>query len=221
MTDLNSLKQAVGDLDEDAVIKMLDKFIAGNPDIEQTWEVISVCQQGMDIVGANYEVGKYYVGDLIFAGELLASYINMLKPLLRVGENSRRGVIVLGTVEGDIHDIGKNIFRNMIETAGFKVIDIGIDQEPDAFVEAVKESGASIVGLSGLLTRSIVSMKKTVDALKVAGLGRVKIAIGGYPINAEVCRYVGADAWSRNAADAVRICVEWGDFGGGLGMMRE
>ena len=209
MTGLDSLKQAVGNLDDDAVIKMLDIFIAGYPDIEQTRDVISACQRGMDIVGANYEAGKYYVGDLIFAGELLASCINMLKPLLRAGENSSRGIIVLGTVEGDIHDIGKNIFHNMIEAAGFKVIDIGIDQEPGAFVEAVQESGAAIVGLSGLLTRSIDSMKKTVDALKKAGLGRVKVAIGGYPINADACKYVGADAWSRNAADAVRICVEW------------
>ena len=209
MTDLDSLKQAVGNLDEDAVIKMLGEFIAGDPDIAQTQKVISACQQGMDIVGANYEAGKYYVGDLVFAGELLASCIDVLKPLLRVGENSSRGVIVLGTVEGDIHDIGKNIFHNMIEAAGFKVIDIGVDQEPGAFVEAVQESGAVIVGLSGLLTRSINSMKKTVDAMKKAGFGRVKIAIGGYPIDAEACRYVGADAWSRNAADAVRICVEW------------
>ena len=209
MTELDSLKQAVGNLDEEAVIKMLGEFIAGDPDIARTQEVVSACQQGMDIVGANYEAGKYYVGDLVFTGELLASCIDILKPLLRLGENSGSGIIVIGTVKGDIHDIGKNIFHNMIEAAGFKVIDIGIDQEPGAFVEAVQESGASIVGLSGLLTRSIDSMKKTVDALKKAGLGRVKVAIGGYPIDAEACRYVGADAWSRNAADAVRICVEW------------
>ena len=209
MIDLEGLKLAVGNLDEDAVLKMLDGFIAFGPDIERTQEVVRACQQGMDIVGANYEKGKYYVGDLVFAGELLTSCIDRLKPLLRAGENGPRGVIVLGTVEGDIHDIGKNIFRNMIESVGFKVIDIGIDQEPDAFVEAARESGASIVGLSGLLTRSIDSMRRTVDALKQAGLGRVKVAIGGYPVDAETCGYVGADAWSRNAADAVRICVEW------------
>ena len=209
MTDLDSLKQAVGNLDEDAVIKMLGKFIAGDPDIAEAQEVIRACQQGMDIVGANYEAGKYYVGDLVFAGELLASCVGVLKPLLRAGENGDRGVIVLGTVEGDIHDIGKNIFHNMTEAAGFKVIDIGVDQKPGAFVEAAQESGAAIVGLSGLLTRSIDSMKITVDALKKARLGRVKVAIGGYPINAEACGYVGADAWSRNAADAVGICVEW------------
>jgi methylmalonyl-CoA mutase cobalamin-binding domain/chain len=207
--DLDSFKEAVGNLEEDAVQKMLSIFIAENPDIEQTQEVVSACQQGMDIVGANYEKGKYYAGDLVFAGELLTSCVDRLKPLLCVGENNLRGVIVLGTVEGDIHDIGKNIFHKMIESAGFKVIDIGIDQEPDAFVEAVRESGAAIVGLSGLLTRSIESMKRTVDALKKAGLGAVKVFIGGYPVGAEACEYVGADAWSRNAADAVRICIEW------------
>ena len=209
MTGLDCLKLAVGNLEEDSVLKMLGEFIAGNPDITQTQKVVIACQQGMDIVGANYEKGRYYVGDLVFAGELLTSCIDRLKPLLVAGENGLRDVIVLGTVKGDIHDIGKNIFHNMIESAGFKVIDIGIDQEPDAFVEAVQASGASIVGLSGLLTRSIDSMKRTVDAMRQAGFGKVKVAIGGYPVDAEACRYVCADAWSRNAADAVRICMEW------------
>ena len=209
MIDLDSLKQAVGNLEEDAVIKMLGEFIAGNPDIARTQEVVSACQEGMDIVGANYEKGKYYAGDLVFAGELLASCIERLKPLLYVGEDCNRGIIVLGAVEGDIHDIGKNIFHNMAESAGFKVIDIGVDQEPGAFVEAVQKSGAAIVGLSGLLTLSIDSMKRTVDALRKAGFDRIKIIIGGYAVNEEACAYVGADGWSRNAADAVRICREW------------
>jgi methanogenic corrinoid protein MtbC1 len=116
----------------------------------------------------------------------------------------------LGTVEGDIHDIGKNIFKGMAEAAGFKVVDIGIDQKPGAFVAAVKENKAKIVGLSGVLTLSIDSMKKTIESLTEAGLrAGVKVTIGGNAVNEDACKYVGADAWSRNAAEAVKVCGTW------------
>jgi methanogenic corrinoid protein MtbC1 len=149
------------------------------------------------------------VGDLIFAGELLSNSIDKLKPFLG-GGTSTRGIIVLGTVEGDIHDIGKNIFKSIAEAAGFKVLDIGIDQTPDSFVDAVKQYRPQIVGCSGVLTLSIDSMKRTVDALKAEGLrDSVKVAIGGNAVNEDACKYVGADSWSRNAPEAVKTCCDW------------
>ncbi|MDR1278967.1 MAG: cobalamin-dependent protein [Treponema sp.] len=210
MIDTVMLKQMVGELDEDRVNEMLDQFIASNPASEETKRVIEACQQGMEIVGSNFEKGEYFVGDLIFAGELLTELMEKLKPAWGSGGGGSRGVLLLGTVAGDIHDIGKNIFGGMAEAAGFKVIDIGIDQSPAAFVAAVKENKPGIVGLSGVLTLSIDSMKQTVDALKQAGYrDTLKITIGGNAVNAEACKYVGADGWSKNAAEAVKVCGEW------------
>jgi methanogenic corrinoid protein MtbC1 len=210
MIDTAKLKQIVGELDEDGVNEVLDQFIASKPSGDDARKVVEACQQGMEIVGSNFEKGDYFVGDLIFAGELLTSSIEKLKPLLGAGGSGNRGVVVLGTVEGDIHDIGKNIFKSMAEAAGFKVVDIRIDQPPTAFVKAVKENKPKVVGFSGVLTLSIDSMKRTVEALKEAGLrDSVKITIGGNAVNEDTCSYIGADAWSKNAAEAVKVCGSW------------
>ena len=210
MIDTEKLTQLAGELDEDAINEMLDEFAASGPSGEEVQKVVEACQQGMEIVGANFEKGEYFVGDLIFAGELLTSSIEKLKPLLGADGGGSRGVIVLGTVEGDIHDIGKNIFGGMAEAAGFRVIDIGIDMAPAAFVKSVMENKPDIVGLSGVLSLSIDAMKRTIQALKNAGLrDTVKVVIGGNAVNTDACAFTGADAWSRNAADAVRVCGEW------------
>jgi methanogenic corrinoid protein MtbC1 len=210
MIDTAKLKQIVGALDEDELNAMLDQFLASNPSGEDARKVVDACQQGMEIVGSYFESGEYFVGDLIFAGELLTASIDKLKPLLGSGGTGTRGAIVLGTVEGDIHDIGKNIFKGMAEAAGFTVVDIGIDQSPAAFVEAVTKNKPAVVGFSGVLTLSIDSMKRTVEALKGAGLREgVKIIIGGNAVNQEACTHTGADAWSKNAAEAVKVCGNW------------
>ena len=211
MIDTGILTQLAGELDEDAVNEILDTFIASDPSGDEVQKVVEACQQGMEIVGANFEKGEYFVGDLIFAGELLTGVIEKLKPLMDSDGSVSRGVIVLGTVEGDIHDIGKNIFKGMAEAAGFTVVDIGIDQAPAAFVHAVRENAPKIVGLSGVLTLSIDSMKRTVQALKDAGLrDALKIAIGGTAVSPQACEYAGADTWSKNAAEAVKTCILWG-----------
>jgi methanogenic corrinoid protein MtbC1 len=210
MIDTAKLKQTVGELDEDTVNKMLGEFLASNPSGDDAKKVVESCQQGMEIVGSNFEKGEYFVGDLIFAGELLTSCIEKLKPLLGSGGTGTRGTIVLGTVEGDIHDIGKNIFKGMAEAAGFKVVDIGIDQKPEAFVKAVQENKPKVVGFSGVLTLAIDAMKKTIETLKAAGVrDGFKVIIGGNAVNEEACKYVGADAWSKNAAEAVKTCGAW------------
>jgi methanogenic corrinoid protein MtbC1 len=208
MIDAVKLKQIVGELDEEAVNKVLDQFIAEKPETDEARKVVEACQQGMEIVGHNFEKGEYFVGDLIFAGELLTGCIKKLKPFLGSAGNVSKGIIVLATVEGDIHDIGKNIFKGMAEAAGFKIVDIGIDQKPEAVVAAVKENKTAIVGLSGVLTISIDSMKRTVEAIKETGFSS-KVIIGGNAVNEEACAYIGADAWSKNAAEAVKMCGQW------------
>ncbi|KJF27651.1 cobalamin B12-binding domain-containing protein [Clostridium aceticum] len=208
--DLSALTHAVGELDEDEVLEMLNDFVETNPSEADAQKVVNACQQGMAIVGDLFDKGEYFVGDLIFAGELLTSAIETLKPVIGSGTTEKVGSIVLGTVEGDLHDIGKNIFRSMSEAAGFEVYDIGIDQSPDAFVEKIKEVKPKIIGMSGVLTLAIDSMKNIIDEMKKEGLrDDVKIIIGGNPVTKEACEHVGADAFTTNAAEGVKICQDW------------
>lgn len=210
MNDLIALTVAMGDLDEDTTIKMLNDIIKGNPTKDEANQLFNACQTAMAIVGDRYEKGDYFVGDLLFAGDLLTDVIEMLKSSLGPQAVKNSGTILIGTVEGDLHDIGKNIFRGMAEAVGFKVYDLGIDQPASEFVQKVKDLRPTIVAMSGILTLALDSMKKTVDALKDAGLrDNIKIIIGGSPVTAEACAAIGADAFTSNAAQGVRMCQEW------------
>ncbi|MDQ7092050.1 cobalamin-dependent protein [Desulfosporosinus sp. PR] len=210
MLDLEALTQAIGDLDEGQVVELLEGFVASKPSSAEANQVVGACQRGMSIVGDFFEKKEYYVGDLIFAGELLNKAIEILKPVIG-GENTGKvGSIVVGTVQGDMHDIGKNIFASMVEAAGFVVYDLGIDVPPVAFVEKVKEVKAEILGMSGVLTLAIDSMKATVKALDEAGMrDQVKVIIGGNPVTEEACKQIGADTFTTNAAEGVKICQGW------------
>jgi len=192
-------------LEEDQVIDLLKEFVETNPSEAEALEAVAACQAGMAIVGELFENGEYFVGDLIFAGELLTEAINVLKPALGAGASTVIGTILLGTVHGDLHDIGKNIFKSMSEAAGFEVIDLGIDVEVDTFVKKAQEIKPQIIGMSGVLTLAIDSMKDTIEALKAAGVD-AKIIIGGNPVTKEACAFVGADAFTTNAAEGVKIC---------------
>ena len=205
MLDLKILTQALGDLEEDQVMEMLKEFADTSPSEAEALEAVAACQAGMAIVGELFESGEYFVGDLIFAGELLTEAINVLKPALGGGASVVIGTILLGTVHGDLHDIGKNIFKSMSEAAGFEVVDLGIDVEVDTFVKKAQEIKPQIIGMSGVLTLAIDSMKDTVEALKAAGVD-AKIIIGGNPVTKEACAFVGADAFTTNAAEGVKIC---------------
>lgn len=210
MSRWKHLTEAVGELDEEKVLEILENFVASNPTEEEGQKVIEACQAGMEIVGDLFESGEYFVGDLIFAGELLSQSIDLLKTIIGSSSDAKVGKIVLGTVHGDLHDIGKNIFRSMAEAAGFEVYDLGIDQTTENFINKVKEINPDIVGMSGVLTLAIESMKETVQGLKDAGLkDNIKIIIGGNPVTKEVCEHVGADAWTTNAAEGVKICQGW------------
>lgn len=210
MIDVKLVTQAVGELDEDRVITALKEFVASSPTEDEALSAVNACQQGMAIVGDLFEKGEYFVGDLIFAGELLTRAIDTIKPVLQGKSSSKIGKIVLGTVRGDMHDIGKNIFKSMIEGAGFEVYDLGIDQPTENFVQKIKEVNPDIVGLSGVLTTALDSMKVIVDGLKKAGLREsVRIIIGGSPVTKEANESIKADAYTTNAAEGVKICRQW------------
>lgn len=210
MIDVKQVTQFIGELDEEQVMSTLEEFVESNPTEEDAQKVLVACQEGMAIVGELFENGEYFVGDLIFAGELLSDAMNVLKPVIGGETIAKVGSIVIGTVRGDLHDIGKNIFNSMCEAAGFEVYDLGIDQAVEAFIEKVKEVKPDIVGLSGVLTLALESMKQTVDGLKEAGLrDSVKIIIGGNPVTKQICEHIGADAFTTNAAEGVKICQAW------------
>ena len=206
--ELLDLKTAVGDLDDEAVSRLLEAFASSGG--EGADKLLSACQEGMDIVGQRYESGEYYVADLIFAGEIMSQAAMALKPFLAGKTGGNTGKMVLCTVKGDIHDIVKNIVKSLLEAEGIEVVDLGIDVAPDAIVRAVKENGVQVLAMSGVLTLAIESMRDTVAALSEAGLrDTVKVVIGGAPVSADFCKIVGADAWTLSAAEGVRICRAW------------
>jgi len=207
MVDFENLAQAMGELDEDTVKELLEQVMAeGGADAGQAMEA---CQKGMDIVGKLFEEGEYFVGDLIYAGELMTDAVEILKDALVSGNSAgTKTRMILCTVKDDLHDIGKNIVRSMLEANGFDVLDLGIDVAPEKVVETARNENIKIVALSGVLTLALDSMKATVDALKAANLD-VKVIIGGAPVSAEACKNIGADEWAHSPQKTVATCKAW------------
>ncbi len=209
MVDFDSLAEVMGDLDEDSMVDMLNEVMADGG--TQAQAAMEACQKGMDIVGQRFESGEYFVGDLIYAGELMTTAVSTLKDALVSGDGSsgNKTKMLLCTVKDDLHDIGKNIVRSMLEAAGFEVIDLGIDVPASKIVETVKAENIKIVALSGVLTLAIDSMKKTIDAIKAAGLNDVKVIIGGAPVSEDAMRITGADEWAHSPQKTVSVCQAW------------
>jgi methanogenic corrinoid protein MtbC1 len=173
-------------------------------------DVLEACREAMGIIGMKFETGESFIPELILAGEILGQISAILKPRMQqAGESKKLGKIVLGTVQGDIHDIAKDIVGFMLDINGFEVTDLGVDVPPEKFVEAVKQTGAKIVGLSGFLTLAFDPMKATVKALKDAGLADAKVMIGGGQIDENIRQYTGADAYGKDAMAAVAIAKSW------------
>jgi methanogenic corrinoid protein MtbC1 len=203
----DQLKQMISDLEETAALKIVqDRLDAGGDPLA----ILNDCREGMALVGKRYEEGEYYVSDLIMAGEIFKQATALVGTKFQIDEGEMRGKVVVGTVKGDIHDIGKDLVVSLLKANGFEVIDLGVDVPPAKFVEAVQASGAPVVGLSGLLTISFDSMKDTVEALEAAGLrSGVKVMVGGGPVTEQVRDYVGADALGSDAQAAVALVEGW------------
>ena len=173
--------------------------------------VLEACREGVDEVGRRFEGGTCFIPELILTGEVLSEIKRMIKPrLARVEGTKSRGKIVVGTVEGDIHDIGKDIVAFMLDANGFEVYDLGVDVPARRFVDRVQQVEADVVALSGLLTVAYEPMRKTVEALKEAGLrDKVKVMMGGVPANDRITEHIGADAWGKDAMAAVSLAKAW------------
>ncbi len=173
-------------------------------------DILGACKDAMEVIGKRFEDGEAFIPELMLAGEMMTAITEILKP--RMAEEStgeRIGKVVIGTVQGDIHDIAKDIVVFMLDLNGFEVTDLGVDVPPAKFVEAVKTTGAKIVGLSGFLTLAFDPMKFTVQALKDAGLADIKVMIGGGQIDENIRKYTGADAYGKDAMAAVAIAKSW------------
>jgi len=204
----DKLINLIADLKEKETLAMVKEKISEGTD---PLSLLDDTRKAMEMVGKRFESGDYFLPDLIMAGAIIEEISKIVKPhLQKERKESKKGKLVVGTVAGDIHDIGKDIVVFMLDVNGYEVVDLGIDVPVDTFVFKVKEVKPQVVGLSGFLTLAFDSMKKTIEAIEKAGLRQgVKIMIGGGQIDAEVQRYVNADAYGKDAVAAVNLCRQW------------
>lgn len=204
MDEFNELQEAVIIGDQNRTLELTRQFLdAGKPAQEILQEGLI---PGMAVVGQRFKDGEYFIPEMLMAARALSSGLEILKPLLEESDFEPVARVVIGTVKGDIHDIGKNLVSIMLRGGGFEVVDAGVDVPPARFIELVKESGAQLVGLSALLTTTMPSMKDTIDAFVAAGVrDSVKIMIGGAPVTAEYAQQIGADGYAKNSSAAVDV----------------
>jgi 5-methyltetrahydrofolate--homocysteine methyltransferase len=204
----NGLEEAVIELREQDALRITDELLERGVD---PLTIVASCKEAMDVIGQRFACGEAFIPELIMAGEIMKGITAKVKPRLAAqAAAAKLGTVVLCTVQGDIHDIGKDIVGSMLDIAGFDVVDLGVDVPVTTVVDKVREIQPDVVGLSGLLTVAFESMKATVGAIGGAGLrdGR-KIMIGGAPVNEEVCAFAGADGWAKDAVGAVDLAKTW------------
>ena len=215
MSDMTDQEQQLvnnlADMNEDEAFALAKRMLMEEG--ADPLRVLELCRMGMDIVGKRFEQGEYFLPELVLAGEMLENIGAIAKPLIKQapgGEPKKLARILIGTVHGDLHDIGKNIVTFMLDINGFEVKDIGVDVPVKTFIDEINGFKPDVVGLSGFLTLAFDSMKETIEAIRGAGLSdRIKIMIGGGQIDATVCSYTGADAFGTSAIDAVTLCKSW------------
>ncbi|MCC6472274.1 MAG: cobalamin-dependent protein [Burkholderiales bacterium] len=204
------LMDALADMREEEAVALARSMLDAGDDPSR---VLEICREAMDVVGKRFEKQEYFLPELVLAGEMLETIGAMAKPLLQQasgGESKKLGRVLIGTVHGDLHDIGKNIVTFMLDINGYEVRDIGIDVPVTKFVEEIRDFKPLVVGLSGFLTLAFDSMKETVQAIEHAGLRNgMKIMIGGGQVDEAVRTYTGADAFGSNAVAAVGLCRQW------------
>ncbi|WP_258360346.1 cobalamin B12-binding domain-containing protein [Moorella sulfitireducens] len=203
-----ALAKAMAELEEEQVIELVKGLLGGGT---APLEIVKALQDGMVEVGNRFETGDYFLSELVMAGEIMKGAMDILEPHLSGEGAEHKGTIVIGTVKGDIHDLGKNIVVMLLKGAGYNVVDLGVDVPKEKFVEAVKNTGASLVGMSVLLTSCQGALKDTIEALRAEGLNS-KVVIGGNYINETVKKHVGADYFAITASDGLKAAAEV--FGG-------
>ncbi len=202
------LCKTLADLKEDEVLAIVEEKLKAGAD---PMGILADAGRAMEIVGNRFSKSEYFIPDLVYSGEILKKINELVKPkLTEEGGAKTGGKVIIGTVTGDIHDIGKDIVVFMLDVNGFDVVDLGVDVPIQKFVDTIKETSAPVVGLSGFLTLAYDSMKQTIEAIKAAGLrDNTKIMIGGGQITDEIMNYTGADAFGKDAMVGVSLAKKW------------
>jgi methanogenic corrinoid protein MtbC1 len=202
------LVNAIADMKEEEALNIVKRMVE---DKSKPTVILDAAREAMDIVGQRYEKGEYFLPELMLAGEMMAQITEMIRPeLAKMPEVKRFGKVLIGTVEGDIHDIGKNIVTFMLDVNGFEVLDLGVDVSPQKFVKAIGKFKPQVVALSGFLTLAFDAMKETTAAIAEAGLrDDVHIMVGGGQVNEEISKFAGADAYGRDAMAGVTLAKKW------------
>jgi methanogenic corrinoid protein MtbC1 len=205
---LVEIQKQLGELEENKLLAAVQNSIIAGDD---PMAIVEACRGGMEEVGRRFSEKEYFVSELIVSAELFNSVMKLLGPKLAAGADAGpKTKVVIGTVKGDVHDIGKDIVVAMLRCNGFDVYDVGVDAPPQVFVDKVRETGAKVVGLSGLLTLAFGPMEDTIKALKAAGL-KTKVMIGGGMTDEMVREKVGADAWGHDAMEAVSFARKFSE----------
>ena len=205
---LVSLKESIVNLDFDAVVKVAQEAMEVGvvPHLAITEGMVP----GMTIVGEKFEKGEYFLSELVVAAEVMKEGLKVVNPYLEGGDSERLGKVVIATVEGDQHDLGKGIVTSLLRVHGFEVVDLGVDVPTERVIDAVKEHQPAIVGMSALLTLTMPKMGEVIEALKTASFReKVKVIVGGTSVTSEFAESIGADHRAVNALEGVKKCVEW------------
>ena len=201
MSESDKLVHAIADMREEEALGLVEEMVERGVG---PMEILDAAREAMGIVGKRYEDGTYFLPKLMLSGEMINQITDILKPELSKSGGTTVGKYVIGTVKGDIHDIGKNIVTMMLEGNGWEVTDLGIDVSTEAFCKAVKDNDFQILGMSALLSTTIPRLAETIEALKAEGLrDKVKVMVGGVSVTRPYAEQIGADAYGRDAVDAV------------------
>ncbi|MBI4790527.1 MAG: cobalamin B12-binding domain-containing protein [Chloroflexi bacterium] len=202
------LVEAIADMREEDALQSAQEMLDNGVD---PLVILDDCREAMAVVGKRFETGAAFIPELIFAGEIMRQLSALVKPsMAETTTQAKLGRVLIGTVHGDIHDIGKDIVTFMLDVNGFQVQDLGVDVPASRFVEAIKEFQPQVVALSGFLTLAFDSMKETVEAIQAAGMrDKVKIMVGGGQVTQDVCGFAGADGFGNNAVAGVSLAKQW------------
>ena len=205
---LVSLKESIVNLDFNTIVGVAKE--AMDAGIDPRIAITDGMVPGMTIVGEKFESGEYFLSELVVAGEVMKEGMEVINPYLKGDSAKRLGKVVIATVEGDNHDLGKNIVTTLLGVHNFEVIDLGKDVPTDKIIDAVKEHKPDILGLSALLTVTMLKMGEAIETLKEADLReKVKVIVGGSPVTSEFAESIGADHCAVNALEGIKKCVEW------------
>jgi 5-methyltetrahydrofolate--homocysteine methyltransferase len=208
---IERFENSIVNLDSEGALKTCEEMLKSGVAVDDIFNAIG---RAMDIIGEKYESNEYFLSELIMAGEVVKEVLSRLERTVTVGGRGGAATVVLATVRGDLHDIGKNIVAMLLRSSGFNVVDLGVDVEAKRILDAVRENNAGILGLSALLSTTVHEFSTVVDELNRTGLrGKVKVIVGGAAVNEEVARKSNVDAWGRTAVEGLKICKQWAGRG--------